>query len=492
MLKKTILVFFLFWLWLLVGMNQMGRTWDESFKIDTGILAIDALERGDLSVESWNMGSEHPMVAKYIYGLAGMVDMIRLDGKQKLSPAEQTRLSTEMLIPTQLRARYYAAPYDFGTPRKVAAVFVAFGVACLYWYISRHNEMAAMISVVGLAFMPRFLVMGQLVTFEAITVGFLGLLMVLFEIKNRQRIWWIGVVLGLLFWTRYSNISLLILTMCWDLLREKISKKMFFRWMIVGVMTVAVGFLTWPLIWMEFPKHLISTFSQNSGRGIGINGYYLLQFLITTPWWWLMLAALGIWRSLKDRKGWQKIVLAGLLTQVIFFSLLGVQAGGTRYAISAYLFLAGLSGIGGEYLMKKYAIGKWLVLLGVVFAVISVVRVYPYYLDYYNELVGGVSGAEKFGYEVSWWGEGQREAVLWLNKNIASGTVGARVTPNYVMPPLKRPLEFKGFDYQGEANYWIVSRTNWLKLDEKWRSDKEIIYETKVDGVVLIYILKAK
>jgi len=113
-------------------MHAEGRTWDESFKIDMGILAVDALQRGDLSVESWNIGSEHPMIAKYIYGVTGMMDMIRLDGRQKLNDSEKKRLNEEMMTPTQLRTRYYAAPYDFKIPRLVAALFVALGVACVF------------------------------------------------------------------------------------------------------------------------------------------------------------------------------------------------------------------------------------------------------------------------------------------------------------------------------------------------------------------------
>ena len=49
---------------------------------------------------------------------------------------------------------------------------------------------------------------------------------------------------------------------------------------------------------------------------------------------------------------------------------------------------------------------------------VACVRIHPYYLDYYNEVVGGPSGAwEARLFETGWWGEGMDRAVAWVNDN---------------------------------------------------------------------------
>ena len=48
--------------------------------------------------------------------------------------------------------------------------------------------------------------------------------------------------------------------------------------------------------------------------------------------------------------------------------------------------------------------------------------VHPYYLDYYNELVGGPEQVERHRwFEVAWWGEGLTEACAFVNRNAPSG-----------------------------------------------------------------------
>ena len=80
------------------------------------------------------------------------------------------------------------------------------------------------------------------------------------------------------------------------------------------------------------------------------------------------------------------------------------------------------------------------------FLIFEQVKIFPYYLDYYNQFVGGTSGAIRKGYDFSWWGEGQREAGLWVNQNAPDGSsVGLIVSPRYVFPRIRLGLNFKSW-----------------------------------------------
>jgi len=86
-------------------------------------------------------------------------------------------------------------------------------------------------------------------------------------------------------------------------------------------------------------------------------------------------------------------------------------------------------------------------MLIVIFAymILDMFSYYPYYLDYYNMLINGVKDASKLGYEISWWGEGQRDVGLYINKNLPAGaSVGYLVVPRYVAPATRRDLKNVG------------------------------------------------
>src|SRR3989338_5783640 len=70
------------------------------------------------------------------------------------------------------------------------------------------------------------------------------------------------------------------------------------------------------------------------------------------------------------------------------------------------------------------------------YLVFSLLTISPYYLSYFNSLLGGTSGVyQNKTFELGWWGEGQREAVKYLTTVAKSGqTVGIYVVPKYLIP----------------------------------------------------------
>jgi len=200
----------------------------------------------------------------------------------------------------------------------------------------------------------------------------------------------------------------------------------------IGVGALAVAYLSNPLAWHNPTEALWELVKESLERGsvVPIASYYLgtaftfelpwhhaiVMTLVTIPIGILILALWGAGSALP------KILrepLAGLcLLEVLFFwALLALPSSpnhdGVRLFLPMFPFVALLAGrgaVGVAGLLRRRLGGAELVLASaggvIVFllpAYLQSVAISPYYLSYYNELVGGVRGAEQRGMEMTYW-----------------------------------------------------------------------------------------
>jgi hypothetical protein len=108
-----------------------------------------------------------------------------------------------------------------------------------------------------------------------------------------------------------------------------------------------------------------------------------------------------------------------------------------RLFMPAFPYIAALAGIGLDWTLR--GIRSWLTLRGRMalatpLAVIVLVLVYgphlalaaplyPHWLSYYSEIVGGLPGATRLGLETTYWCDTYTEALDYLNKNAQMGDV---------------------------------------------------------------------
>lgn len=106
-----------------------------------------------------------------------------------------------------------------------------------------------------------------------------------------------------------------------------------------------------------------------------------------------------------------------------------------RMYMAAFPFLAALAGVGFTFLLSiwKKASSRWnkpallqagtvlLFLLAFAPELVTMVRLYPHYLSYYGEGVGGVSGANKLGLETTYWCESYSLAFPIINEQAQYG-----------------------------------------------------------------------
>lgn len=488
-----------------IGVNQIGRTWDEQFKVDMGFIAWDRLFSGDFSKEAWKMGEEHPMVAKYIYGLAVRPHMIPLeivDGNiQALDFREALLIKSGNYILTSLYDSLYAVEYDLLVPRLLSAVFNSLAVAFVFYFaFFILKGFWILVPSLFMLLMPRFVVMGQLITYESISAFFFLIISILFFklLNNPKKISLyiiIGILCGLIFWTRYNNVFIFPFLLGWLVIHYWTTKerKIFsFRLITVPIIAFLLGIIIWPLMWQDFPKYIFETFSQNRTRISGASFYYPLMLIFTTPIPILAGFSAGIFFSFKERSYWLIILLWWFFSTLIFFSFLTSPTGGTRYIFVIYPSVALLSTFGFFKLLKE----KFLLALVpfLLFMTWEMFRFSPYYLDYYNNLIGGVKGAAGSGYEVSWWGEGQREVGFYINENLPLDvSVGFIVTPKYVFPNLRPDLKNEGYvNKKTQSDYLVVSRSDYISISEDLLDKYDQVYSSQVDGEPLVSLLKKK
>lgn len=489
----------------LIGINRIGRTWDEQFKVDTGFVAWKNLTKGDFSEKSWSHVYEHPMVGKYIYGFFMGPHMIRIDdGKghfARLTNLDIQALSTGNYIKTQIGNELYMVSYDLTTPRLVSALLNSLAVTLTVLIAMLFlSELWAFLAGAFLILIPRFLAMGQLITFESVTVFFFTLTAVLFYklLKNPGEIKWyivVGILCGLLFWTRYNNYFIFVFLGGWMLLDYyfKKNREIFnLRLLLIPTIAFFLGVIIWPYLWHDFPKNLIESFMFHSGRATPTL-YFLNRILVTTPVPILIGLTLGIIFALKNKKYWQVFILWWFFSVLLVNTLIGSSGGGTRYVFIIYPVIGMLCAYGFSQLLKR----KWIYALIPVFAymIIEMAMFYPYYLDYYNMIIGGVRGASKLDYEVSWWGEGQRALGNYANKNIPPGsTFGYFVVPRYVAPATRFDINNLGFidDTDLTPDYVMVSRWRVNEFNKKHGTKYSVIHSEKVRSEDLVILFKKK
>jgi hypothetical protein len=252
-----------------------------------------------------------------------------------------------------------------------------------------------------------------------------------------------GLLIGLALLTKMQAILLPPLVAFWAIWHWRMAAV---RPLIVsGVATAVVFVVGWPWLWLDLSGHLTEYFGRTTGR-VSLNVWYLGQVFrdVDAPWHYpwvmtlatvpigiLLLVASGLWSSrckiLNDPT--TSLIVGSVIAPLVLFSLPGVAVyDGARLFLVAFPGIALLAGGGVS------AVSDWLVarklpqkpLLGILLAtqVVGIVATTPYYLSYYNVAVGGTPGAERLGFEVSYWGDSfSREFVFKLVDAVPDGTI---------------------------------------------------------------------
>ena len=230
---------------------------------------------------------------------------------------------------------------------------------------------------------------------------------------------------------------------------------------IFPAIAIAVFVASWPWLWTDTWRHLI-------------------QSAI------LVLFGLFVYKAVKNRNFYLSAIALWFAVPFLY-SFSSWKQDGIRYIYQIYPPLSLISAVGlfsfiDAVPWKRYKrlISYSLPSAVVFYLLITCLIIHPYYLDYYNEVVGGPRNVHKRKwFEIGWWGEGIKEAVDYINKSAKPNSwVQFKIVPDHEKPPLDPSLRL----YPVPADKFSVKWKGKLKVN---REDNYVFYTRSDDGVKL-------
>ncbi len=420
-----------------VTLRGIGFSWDEAYyyqpahdaMVWVGELLQAPVEafRQDTIDLYWTGLSELPAVSKFLLGWSATL-FSSLFGHY-----HGMRMITIMAFSLSLVLVYLIGFQAGGR-------FVALSSTLLYWL------------------MPRVFGHAHIAATETFAVFFTLLTVWLFlKSMTTEKRWWAvltAVAAGLALATRINCILMfpVLIVVGYLFWSRKCVHTLFFLIVVSPVVMILVSPYFWHNTVLRILEYLafFATHKQNSLLYMGVRylpggihvpwHYPWVMTAITLPILTLFLLLVGIVSSVQHVKdGKVALILAMAFFPLLISSLPGVPVyDGVRLFLTAFPFLALIAGLGLRWFVngittwvrtqkesrKKVSRTMALVILILVTlnGTISLVKYHPYYLSFFNSLVGGVKGAYGAGFETTYWGEVVNKEMLdYMNVTLPEG-----------------------------------------------------------------------
>lgn len=406
------------------------------------------------------------------------------------------------------------------------------GVAIFTYY--NFGLFPAFVSALSLALYPLFFGEAHFNIKDPPEAAFFGLAIISFFFGIALKRWKIIILAavfgGLALGTKFNALFIPFVILPWFVFKwftEKveINRKMLVSLIGFPVVVVIIFFIFWPLLWRNTFDNFLRIINYYRDIGIGtqpglekfiierFNTYAIRWIIYTTPLPILTLSVLGIiysiFLSFYKKKNVVFLALLWLIIPIIRVTLPNTNIyGGVRQIMEFIPALSIMCGIGTYFLINIEAFKKIkplvviLVVMSFFFVSWEIFKIHPNENIYFNQLVGGLSGAENRSIP-SWgntYGNIYLQGVQWLNKNAEiNSKIGLPIANMVNVPRIKlRPdINFSnaypsGPQRQGE--YVMEMSHDWPP--KKWYgfafydTTLNSVYEIKVDGVTLLKIWK--
>ncbi len=496
---KTVILIFLFSLAVrLWNFNAMGRTWDEASYVEVAYKYVQLVGQNNFSDRFWYIQSDHPPLARYMYAALSSFDI------QKKDPNG---------IPT-----YY---YNYTFARLASTLLSCFAIVLIFLLGNRFfSRFIGTSAGIIFALNPFFLGFSHIATLEALimatyTASLYFFLLYLDSKSQRYKIL-TGVFLGLALLTKITNLWIIVtITLIYFLqFISKPTKQTVVQSgkELAAIISIAivVTIILWPMAWlhlddiwavqqtMRFSSHL-SIPERFFGKLVLVPVfYYPMMFLITTPLLLLILGCIGALRIDKKRT----LISLGIVVWFVipfFQTFYHMRQHGIRYIIEVIAPFSLLAAIGLGYITnffsKKFLAKVLSIVIVSMYLFIQLQAVTPYYIDYFNEVVGGNRNVyDKQLFQMGWWGEGIGEATYYIHnkekRNVTVAIEGAQ--PEGVMPKLKN-ITAVYYQKDTQADYIIVPYFNIVRLgfvEQEILQKYHVVHSVYVGGAPFVKIYK--
>ena len=357
----------------------------------------------------------------------------------------------------------------FGSAAAFALLILVVGVVCSWWY----GELAGVIAAGSLILMPRVFGHAHLASLE--TVMNLTYAAAILSVA----VWWkpvpnppsppesgqvvfAGILWGLALLTKIQAVLIAPVVVIWTFWYWR--KKAIVPLLIWGTTGLLVFFVGWPWLWFDPLGHAMEYFQSSTDRA-ALSAWYFgekftdtqtpwhypfVMFLATIPVGLLFWGAWGIAGRDEEKDGLfddgrMQLVLAASFFPLLLFAIPGVAVyDGARLFLVSFPLFAIAAGRGAAccwtWLRKRLALkaAAGITLVFLAFQSYGLWATSPCYLNYYNLLLGGLSGADEKGMETNYWGDALTRD-FW-NEVAEAVPAGSTVHVTPVLHPLQ--LEF--------------------------------------------------
>lgn len=316
------------------------------------------------------------------------------------------------------------------------------GIALLtsFWWTLHHLGRAPAVGALVLyLFSPNIMSHAQLVSPDSMLAS-LSVLFVcaIWNFSTRPswaRVASVGLILGLTLLTKFSAIIWIPLSV---LLVGLVDSRAYVRF-------VPALFVAALVVWLGYGMNLLKDYPYVPDLGnywIGIQNvrdelsvgypgfiagrlghgwwyYYILLILIKTTIPLLILGGVGVILGFWHVATRKLTVLLGLPGLVfVFAASMSNMALGIRHVLPVYPLLVMLGGIGIFHLLKAKFLGKWLVLILLLWHGGASLFIYPHYLSYFNETVGGPNNGWQWAVDSNLdWGQDLKGLTRYVKEN---------------------------------------------------------------------------
>ena len=500
MLLLSLVIFILAFSLRVWNLNKAGQAWDESsLLVDYAWYYVKDAKNLDFGTDFWWKGTpDHPPLVRYLRGIASIPDIKGWDNRG-----------------------FPIYNYDLTYDRMLSVFLSSFAAVLVFIIGARYISLYAGIAS-GMIFsmMPIPLGHSQIAMYEPFGLFFFTASMFAFflflEKPNKKSMILSGITLGLALLSRETHLMLLPMMFIVIYLKNKSAKIKNLKSLIYKTLsTFGIAFLTFFVFWPMPFFHLGWEFNYFMNIRVNTAGsipevffghlmltpipYYFVYFIITTPLVVLLLALIGA-KKIDRSKNWVWYSLILWFCFPFLLSFYPKREHGIRYIIQITIPLALIAAMGFEIVVskfvKKFSYKILLLIPLFLYQFLILLRITPYYIDYFNIVVGGAKNVyEKRLFQLGWWGEGIKEAFTYLDKNAPVGTtVGIATSPFHIPPPLpgRKLIPYKD---DGTYDFVVVNFYNIIREgfdDSKIRENYKAAYSVIADGAHLVEVYKKK
>jgi 4-amino-4-deoxy-L-arabinose transferase-like glycosyltransferase len=379
-----------------------GLTWDEPGYVAQGIQQVDWLRRAVVSGAGaddpvWTTAHpDHPPLGKLFYGLAAA------SRPRSVSAVTAARFVSPLLFALLVGLTAYVTSRCFGE----TAAWLAGGSLLLTPQVLAHAQLAALDLPATLAWMAVAAV--SLVG----PTGWRGAIL-------------LGLLWGVALLTKVNGIFLAGPLLLWGLIGRRMRWSEVPALLAIGILTFCAG---WPWLWNDTVPRLSVYLLDKQVRWI-VPTFYMGQTFnqMYPPWHYPLVltaatlplavvvgALIGGWVLVRERPRAAWWIGLHLLFTLGLACLPGVpRYDGTRLFLPAFPFVSIVAGVGLERLLRwiasfprlGWAGAAAVLVLAAASAVIGVRAATPCLLSAYSPLVGGLGGADRLGFETTFWGD---------------------------------------------------------------------------------------